>query len=60
MIFDRWGNLIFETRDITKGWDGTLKGTRCQEDVYVWKAEFENAGDHNVSHKLVGHVSLVH
>jgi gliding motility-associated-like protein len=24
-IFDRWGNKVFESRDITKGWDGKYK-----------------------------------
>jgi len=25
-IYNRWGELVFETNDITKGWDGTFKG----------------------------------
>ncbi|MFT5878595.1 MAG: gliding motility-associated-like protein, partial [Dokdonia sp.] len=25
-IFDRWGTLVFETTDISQGWDGTFKG----------------------------------
>lgn len=38
-IFDRWGELIFESNDLTVGWDGYYKGKICQQDVYVWKAE---------------------
>ncbi|MBI3500470.1 MAG: PKD domain-containing protein [Bacteroidetes bacterium] len=37
-IFDRWGELIFETKDIKIGWDGYYRGKLCQQDVYVWKA----------------------
>ena len=37
-IFDRWGELIFESFDIKKGWDGYFKGRLCQQGVYVWKA----------------------
>jgi len=37
-IFDRWGEMIFESLDIKKGWDGYYKGVLCQQDVYVWKA----------------------
>lgn len=59
MIFDRWGNKIFETNDLSKGWDGTLNGTRCQEDVYVWKLIYEHAGENNTSFTKVGHVSLI-
>ena len=35
-IFDRWGNLVFQTSDISKGWDGTLKGVDQQTGTYVW------------------------
>lgn len=37
-IFNRWGEQIFESLDIKKGWDGYYKGKLCQQDVYVWKA----------------------
>ena len=37
-IFNRWGELIFETFDIKQGWDGYYRGQICQQDVYVWKA----------------------
>ena len=35
-IFDRWGELLFETRDINTGWDGTLSGNKVNPGVYVW------------------------
>lgn len=35
-IFNRWGNLIFESRTPNQGWDGTYKGTAVPEGVYVW------------------------
>ena len=38
LIFNRWGELIFETNDINNGWDGYYRGQLCQEDVYVYKA----------------------
>lgn len=36
MIIDRWGKVLFETYEIQQGWDGQLKGTDCQQDVYTW------------------------
>ena len=39
MIFNRWGELIFVTNDVTIGWDGYYKGEICQMDVYVWMAK---------------------
>ncbi|PBQ33749.1 hypothetical protein CNR22_18835 [Sphingobacteriaceae bacterium] len=37
-IFNRWGELIFESTDLAYGWDGYYKGKLCQVGVYVWKA----------------------
>jgi len=37
-IFDRWGQLIYESDDITLGWDGTYKNNPSAQDVYVFKA----------------------
>ena len=36
MIFDRWGTKIFETSDISKGWDGTYNGTPADIATYVY------------------------
>jgi gliding motility-associated-like protein len=52
-IFNRWGELIFESNDILIGWDGYYKGELSKQDVYVWKVEattsqgtvINNAGD---------------
>ena len=35
-VFNRWGNLVFETNDIEAGWDGTYKGREQLLGVYVW------------------------
>ncbi|MDA9563871.1 PKD domain-containing protein [Flavobacteriales bacterium] len=52
-IFNRWGELIFESFDVNIGWDGYYRGELCQQDVYVWKVDgtyvntktFSRAGD---------------
>lgn len=36
-IYDRWGELIWETKDETEGWDGTYKGKEASAGVYVYK-----------------------
>jgi len=35
-VYDRWGELVFETSDKTTGWDGTYKGEKLPPAVYVW------------------------
>jgi gliding motility-associated-like protein len=41
MIFNRWGELIFQSRDLALGWDGYFNGKLCQQDAYVWKADIK-------------------
>ena len=39
VVYDRWGEKVFETEDINKGWDGTFKGKVVDPDVYVYYLE---------------------
>lgn len=57
MIFNRWGELIFETFDIKIGWDGYYRGVLCQQEVYVWKAEVTFISDKKV--QKTGDVTLL-
>jgi gliding motility-associated-like protein len=36
-IYNRWGQLIFETTDVTQGWDGTYSGHLVEEGVYIYR-----------------------
>jgi len=42
-IFDRWGVLVFETTDLSQGWDGTYKGTAQPQGVYVYEVQAVSA-----------------
>ena len=56
-IFDRWGELIFETHKKFAPWFGVYKNKLVQNGVYVWKLEFKDInGD---SHSRIGHVTIV-
>ena len=37
-IFNRWGQVIWESHDPNVGWDGTFKGKILPNDTYIWKA----------------------
>jgi gliding motility-associated-like protein len=37
IIFNRWGEIMYETNDLTKGWDGTYLKENAQQGVYVYK-----------------------
>ncbi len=38
MIFNRWGEQMFESTDVKIGWDGYYKGKLCDQGVYIWRA----------------------
>lgn len=37
-VFNRWGELVFESADVRMGWDGYYRGEPAKQDVYAWKA----------------------
>jgi len=38
-IFNRWGELVFESEDVDVGWNGYIKDKIASQGVYVWMAE---------------------
>jgi gliding motility-associated-like protein len=40
-IFNRFGEMVFYTKDIRNGWDGTYKGTQAPLGVYFYFCEFK-------------------
>ncbi len=60
-IFNRWGELVFESHDAKIGWRGTY-GTSttelAKEGVYTWKINFNLKSDDRRK-EITGHVNLV-
>jgi gliding motility-associated-like protein len=48
-IYNRTGQLVFETRALTEGWNGRrmgdMSGNILESDLYIWVAEFTNMND---------------
>ena len=42
IIFNRWGQIIFETQDPNDGWDGSYKNKDAPFGVYTYLIEFRN------------------
>jgi gliding motility-associated-like protein len=56
-IYDRWGNLVFYSDNLYRGWDGKINNRLVQEDVYVWKIRVQDISKNK--HKFMGHVSVI-
>jgi len=57
VIYDRWGEKIFETNEVSAGWDGTYKGKEMPSDVYIYHVVITmNDG---TEMKKKGNISLV-
>lgn len=41
-IYDRWGELLFESHDVDRGWDGTYHDKLVQSGVYIWHIRIKN------------------
>ena len=39
MIYTRWGQLVYQTNDPNKGWNGYFRGKLLDEDVYIYRVE---------------------
>lgn len=42
-IFNRWGEIVFESNDPTFAWNGKYAGEPVQQGVYIWKIDFEES-----------------
>ena len=58
VIYDRWGQKIFETKDKGRGWDGTFKGKLQPVGVYIYFLIMESLDGKKITKK--GLVTLAH
>ena len=56
-IFSRSGNLVFESRDLSRGWDGRYNGNLLPADIYYWTAVYVDRN--NVTNPKNGTVLLL-
>ncbi len=50
-IFNRWGEIVFETTDINQGWDGTYKGKPQEMDAYAYLIRVEGYNGEEIAKK---------
>jgi len=58
LIYNRWGEIVFETKDAKIGWDGTYNGIIQQPGTYTYRIEFKTM-ESDERKLVVGHVNLL-
>lgn len=60
-IFNRWGQMIFESFQIDDRWDGSTGNRPAQEGVYVWQVDYDAYTENGeiYSDRLTGTVTLI-
>ena len=57
-VYNRWGELVFESRDTEIGWDGTYAGGgMSQVGIYIWVIRFKD-DDNDQKYEFSGHLNL--
>jgi gliding motility-associated-like protein len=58
IIFNRWGQLIWESHDIRVGWDGTYKNKNVPDGTYTYKLEYQ-VSEGEKKESITGHLNLL-
>ncbi len=58
VIYNRWGEKVFETKDVNIGWDGTFEGKPAPAGIYTWDFRMKHLYGPDVE-KVQGHVTLI-
>jgi gliding motility-associated-like protein len=61
LIFNRWGEIMFESKNINVGWDGSYgsEGLDCPSGTYTYKISFTLIGGLQAKSIVTGHVNLL-
>ncbi len=57
-IFNRWGEIIFYTTNLTFNWDGKFNGEICPQGVYTYKLRYQDADA--AIHELYGYILIIY
>lgn len=59
-VFDRWGEMMFESTDPSDMWDGMYRGEQAWPGSYAWTLEYTAAHERSLKkERLTGQVLLL-
>ncbi|MFN3875768.1 MAG: gliding motility-associated C-terminal domain-containing protein, partial [Flavobacteriales bacterium] len=63
MVYNRWGELLFESDHPDVGWDGTYRSEPVESEVYVWRLSYrfytDKEGTIGMEQQQMGHVQVL-
>jgi gliding motility-associated-like protein len=59
-IYNRWGDIIFETEDLDKGWNGMLGNDVVAEGVYYFTLKYVINCSIEQEQTLSGNITVIH
>ncbi len=57
-VYNRWGQVIFESFDSSEGWDGTFQGKYVQDGTYGYTLRYKTCEPLNPDHFITGHINV--
>ena len=57
-VVNRWGNVVWESRNPSEKWDGTYNNKKCQDGIYFWVITFGVEGT-DERKKIQGHLTII-
>jgi gliding motility-associated-like protein len=58
LIFNRWGEIVWESKDSKVAWDGTYGGNYVQEGTYTWTIRCKDAFN-DEKYNFEGHLNVI-
>jgi gliding motility-associated-like protein len=57
-VYNRWGQIVYQTSELQKGWDGKLTGKPQDTNVFIWTCSYQREGEKENFER--GTVTLIH
>ncbi|MNY59697.1 hypothetical protein D3C86_1961710 [compost metagenome] len=57
-LYNRWGETLFESQDVNRGWDGTYLGKLVPAGIYTWTIRIKSLDDDRYE-VFTGHVNMM-
>jgi gliding motility-associated-like protein len=58
VIYNRWGQIIWESYNTNMGWDGNYDNKPCQDGVYTWKLRFKTPKTDKIN-EFIGNLTII-